>query len=54
MRLAHGSLEQHPERLSTAKIKRNVTSSSKVANTESWVEDDFEHNQNEELGDPNA
>lgn len=42
-RLAAASLDHHPERLSNAEIKRNV-SSSKVANTESWVEDDFSQN----------
>ena len=56
MRLGSASLDQNVERLSTAEIKRNVTAStSKVAHTtESWVEDDFSHNQNEEINDPNA
>lgn len=47
-------MDQQPERLSTAEIKRNVSSTSKVANTESWVEDDFSQNQNEDINDPNA
>ena len=47
------SLDYQPEtRQSNVEIKRNVTS--KIANTESWVEDDFSHNQNEDINDPGA